>query len=106
MERQMNPLDFEIRVTGPVPADVVDEIPSARLVARPVETILRGPVTDQGALHELLDRLQGLGLNLLEVRRLSASPATTGQREASGPDCTSCQRHGTTGTPRRHRQPP
>jgi hypothetical protein len=70
----MKPLDFEIRVTGPVPADVVDEIPCARVVTRPVETILRGPVTDQGALHELLGRLQGLGLNLLEVRRLSASP--------------------------------
>ncbi len=74
----MKPLDFEIRVTGPVPADVVDEIPCARVVTRPVETILRGPVTDQGALHELLGRLQGLGLNLLEVRRLSASPADAG----------------------------
>jgi hypothetical protein len=74
----MKPLDFEIRVTGPVPANVMDEIPCARVVARPVETILRGPVTDQGALHELLNRFQGLGLNLLEVRRLSASSVDAG----------------------------
>ena len=36
----------------------------------PVETILHGPVRDQAELHGLLHRLQSLGLELIEVRRL------------------------------------
>jgi hypothetical protein len=37
-----------------------------------VETILHGPVRDQAELHGLLHRLQALGLELIEVRRLPA----------------------------------
>ena len=36
----------------------------------PVETILHGPVRDQAELHGLLRRLESLGLELIEVRRL------------------------------------
>ena len=36
----------------------------------PAETVLHGPVTDQAGLHGLLDRIQSLGLELIEVRRL------------------------------------
>jgi hypothetical protein len=35
-----------------------------------VETVLHGPIRDQAELHGLLNRLQSLGLELLEVRRL------------------------------------
>jgi hypothetical protein len=38
-----------------------------------VETILHGPVRDQAELHGLLRRLQSLGLELVEVRRLPES---------------------------------
>ena len=34
------------------------------------ETVLDGPVADQTGLHGLLDRIQSLGLELVEVRRL------------------------------------
>ena len=34
------------------------------------ETVLHGPVDDQTGLHGLLDRIQSLGLELVEVRRL------------------------------------
>jgi len=36
----------------------------------PAETVLHGPVADQAGLHGLLDRIQSLGLELIEVRRL------------------------------------
>ena len=42
----------------------------------PAETVLHGPVTDQAGLHGLLDRIQSLGLELIEVRRLPADRAT------------------------------
>jgi hypothetical protein len=37
---------------------------------KPAETVMRGPVRDQAELHGLLDRIQSLGLELIEVRRL------------------------------------
>jgi hypothetical protein len=40
---------------------------------QPVETVLHGPVQDQAALYSLLDRIQSLGLELVELRRLPAS---------------------------------
>jgi hypothetical protein len=39
----------------------------------PVETVLHGEIADQAALHGVLDRVQALGLELIEVRRLSGS---------------------------------
>jgi hypothetical protein len=45
-------------------------------VAR-AETVLHGPVADQAGLHGLLDRIQSLGLELIEVRRLP-SPDRSG----------------------------
>ena len=36
----------------------------------PVETVLHGPVRDQAELHGLIDRIQALGLELVEIRRL------------------------------------
>jgi hypothetical protein len=32
--------------------------------------VLHGPVQDQSSLHGLLDRIQSLGLELVEIRRL------------------------------------
>lgn len=37
---------------------------------RPAETVLRGVITDQAELHGLLDRIQALGLELLEIRQV------------------------------------
>ncbi len=37
---------------------------------QPVETVLHGEIADQAALHGVLDRVQALGLELIEVRRL------------------------------------
>jgi hypothetical protein len=38
------------------------------------DTILRGPLRDQSALHGLLAQIEALGLELLEVRRLPDRP--------------------------------
>ena len=45
---------------------------------RPVETVLHGDITDQAALHGLLDRVADLGLELIEVRRLPDARPTPG----------------------------
>jgi hypothetical protein len=40
---------------------------------QPVATVLYGPVQDQTALYRLLDRIQSLGLELVEIRQLPAA---------------------------------
>ena len=67
----MGPHDYEIRVAGVVPQSVLIEIEGMRVVPCPVQTVIRGPVPDQAALLGIVHRLQGLGLDLLEVRRLT-----------------------------------
>jgi len=46
-------------------------IEGVHVVVEPVQTVMRGPVLDQAALHGIINRLQRLGLDLIEVRRLT-----------------------------------
>ena len=64
---------YEIRIRGRVGQAVLDTFERLDSDVEPVETILHGPVRDQAELHGLLRRLQGLGLELIEVRRLPTS---------------------------------
>ena len=66
----MSSLQYEIRVSGIVPDSLLEEIEGVRVVVEPVQTVLRGPALDQAALHGIINRLQRLGLDLIEVRRL------------------------------------
>jgi hypothetical protein len=61
---------FEIRIKGKVSEPVLHSFEGLHFSVHPVETVLSGPVPDQAALHGLLDRIQSLGLELIEVRRL------------------------------------
>jgi hypothetical protein len=64
---------YEIRIRGRVSAAVLDTFDAMESEVEPVETVLHGPVRDQAELHGLLHRLQSLGLELVEVRRLPES---------------------------------
>jgi len=61
---------YEIRIRGRVSPAVLDTFDAMESGVEPVETVLHGPVRDQAELHGLLRRLQSLGLELIEVRRL------------------------------------
>ncbi len=63
--------EYEIRVSGVVPQSVLVEIEGVEAVIEPVQTILHGPVLDQADLHGIINRLQSVGLDLIEVRRLT-----------------------------------
>jgi hypothetical protein len=60
---------YEIRVRGRLSDALVAAFEGMRASVEPVETVLHGPVQDQAALYGLLDRIQALGLELVEVRR-------------------------------------
>ena len=64
---------YEIRVRGRLSDLLVAAFEGMEASVEPVETVLHGPVQDQAALYGLLDRIQALGLELVEVRRLPNS---------------------------------
>jgi hypothetical protein len=66
----MSTLEYEISVSGELPTTVLDEVGHFSVEVVPVRTVMRGPVADQAALHGIINRLQSLGLELIEVRRI------------------------------------
>lgn len=63
---------YELRVRGPVSQDVLEALGAEDMGEEPPLTILRTEPTDQPGLHGMLQRLQSLGLDLLEVRTTTA----------------------------------
>jgi hypothetical protein len=66
---------FEVRVTGNVPDDVLEDLALADVSARELRTSLRAHFRDQSELHGFLARLRTYGLEVVEVRRLTIDPA-------------------------------
>jgi hypothetical protein len=64
---------YEIRVRGRLSASLLASFDGLTATVEPVETILSGPVEDQAALYGVLHRVQALGLELVEVRRVVAN---------------------------------
>jgi hypothetical protein len=61
---------YEIHIKGRVSDQLLGVFEGMDATVQSVETVLRGPVLDQAALHGMLDKIQALGLELVEVRRL------------------------------------
>ena len=64
---------YEIRIKGRLSDSLLAAFEGLTATVEPVETVLHGPVQDQSSLHDLLDRVQSLGLELVEIRRLPAA---------------------------------
>ena len=65
--------NYEIRIKGRLSDSLLAAFEGMTATVEPVETVLHGPVQDQSSLHGLLDRIQSLGLELVEIRRLPVS---------------------------------
>jgi hypothetical protein len=62
---------YQLRVSGPIPHDLLRDLQGLNVTVEPAETVLYGSLPDQSALFGLLVRIHDLGLQLLEVRRLT-----------------------------------
>jgi hypothetical protein len=71
---------YEIRVKGRVGKELASRLEGFDAEIEPAETILRGPIDDQDALHGLLERVQRFGLELVEVRQLDDTAARAPRR--------------------------
>ena len=61
---------YEIHVRGELPDDVLPELGGLQVSVEKPETVLRGSIRDQAALHGILQRLQSLGIEIVEMRQL------------------------------------
>jgi len=75
-ERQA-PVLYEFRIRGHLGATTRRGFPTLRAETRGQDTLLRGAVADQAALHGVLAQVEALGLELLELRRITTHERTT-----------------------------
>lgn len=61
---------YEVRVSGTVPEEDLQDLGALALVQDQVNTVLYG-IADQAALYGLLARMRALGLDVVEVRRVT-----------------------------------
>jgi hypothetical protein len=79
---------YEIRIKGRLSDSLLAAFEGLTATVEPVETVLCGPVSDQTALHGLLDRIESLGLELVEIRQLPTShddPAAADPHDTQDP---------------------
>jgi hypothetical protein len=61
---------YEVRVAGPLPPGVFENLQDVEVAAQEVRTVVSGQFEDQAALYGFLHRLRDLGLDVVEVRRV------------------------------------
>jgi hypothetical protein len=86
--RQPSSADYQIRVRGHLGATMLRAFPALHARTRDGDTLLRGGIADQAALHGVLAKVEALGLELVEVRRLPHEPGpaqSTWARDAESP---------------------
>jgi hypothetical protein len=68
--RAMAASKYEFRIRGRLSEPLLARFEMLESEVERVETVLHGPIRDQAELHGIIDRVQSLGLELIEVRRL------------------------------------
>jgi hypothetical protein len=69
-EREPQRPNYEIRVRGHLGAKMLRAFPALSPQTRDRDTLLRGCLQDQAAIYGVVAKLEALGLELLELRRL------------------------------------
>lgn len=64
-------IGYAIRIKGTVGQAVLGAFPELQPEFRDGETILLGQLADQAALHGMLAQIEALGLELVDLRRLT-----------------------------------
>jgi hypothetical protein len=74
----MGAANYEIRIKGRVSDSLMWAFEGLAVTTEPVETVVYGPLADRRAVHELLSRLESLGLEVVELRRLPGEAVDPG----------------------------
>jgi hypothetical protein len=65
---------YAIRIKGRLGATALSAFPSMAAELRSGETVLTGSLEDRAALFGVLAQIEALGLELVEVRQVTAGP--------------------------------
>ena len=77
---------YEVRVAGIVPVQDLRDVGATAMVTESTMTTLYGEIKDDAALYGLLLRLQQLGLEVVEVRRVPAFEQLSGEQPPKAED--------------------
>jgi hypothetical protein len=77
--------NYEIRIKGRLHDPLLPVFEGLAVTTEPVETIVYGPIADQEAVHKLLIKLESLGLEVVEFRRLPGQPSDPGKASPPPP---------------------
>ena len=77
---------YRIRIKGRLGATALSAFPSMASELMGRETVLTGWFEDQSALFGVLAQIEGLGLELLELRQVRASPRSPESGDDRSPD--------------------
>jgi hypothetical protein len=75
-DRQPPSAGYQIRVRGHLGATMLRAFPDLQPETQGQDTLLRGAITDQAALHGVLAQIEALGLELLELRHVCGIQAS------------------------------
>ena len=79
------PYWFRIRVRGRLGETIRSAFPALQAQASGGDTVLTGPLADRAALHGVLAKIEALGLELLELRRIQTRPKSPGSSDGPSP---------------------
>jgi len=77
---------YRIRIKGRLGATALSAFPSMSSELMRSETVLTGWLEDQAALFGVLAQIEGLGLELLELRQIRVSPRSAESGDDRSPD--------------------
>ncbi len=80
---------YEIHLRGRLSPAVRASFGELASSEKPAETVLHGPIRDDAELYATLNRIQSLGLELLELRRIPDPPQCGQSGAAAKADSTS-----------------
>jgi hypothetical protein len=72
-------VEYTFRITGKLTSPLMNALRPLEVTATATETLLVGKVTDRAELHGLIARIEALGLDLVELHRLSRRPGHRGE---------------------------
>jgi hypothetical protein len=76
---------YTIRIKGRLGATALSAFPSMVCELKGSETVLTGLLEDRSALFGVLAQIEGLGLELLELRQIKARPKSPSSGEDTSP---------------------
>jgi hypothetical protein len=77
---------YTFRIKGRLGATALSAFPSMACELKCGETVLTGSLEDQSAMFGVLTQVEALGLELLEVRQISAGPESPESGDDRSPD--------------------